>query len=64
MKLKSEIFLQCNTKLSLQKVLGLLSFESCPNCISSANIVAEIQFKLLNENFLTFCNFLTFFNPV
>ena len=42
-----------NTKLSLQKVLGLLSFGSCPNCMSSANIVAEIQFKLLNERVLS-----------
>ena len=33
-------------KFSLQKVPGLLSFGPCPNCISSVNIVAEIQ---LNE---------------
>ena len=43
MKLKHEIFLQWNTKFSLQKVLGLVSFGSCPNCMSSANIVAETQ---------------------
>ena len=49
MKLKYEIYLQRNTKFSLQKVLGLLSFGLYPNCMSSANIVAEIQFKLLNE---------------
>ena len=52
-KLKYEIFLQWNTKFSLQKVLGLLSFGPCPNCMSSANIVAEIQFKLLNERVLS-----------
>ena len=32
-----------------RKVLGLLSFGPCPSCMSSANIVVEIQFKLLNE---------------
>ena len=53
MKLRYEIFLQWNTKFSLQKVPGLLSFWLCPNCISSANIVAEIQFKLLNERVLS-----------
>ena len=40
-------------ELSLQKVLGLLSFGSCPNCMSSANIVAKIQFKLSNERVLS-----------
>ena len=52
MKMEYEIFLQQNTKFSLQKVLGLLSFGPCPNCLSSANIVAEIRFKLLNERVL------------
>ena len=33
--------------------MGLLSLGSCPNCLSSANIVAEIQFKLLNERVLS-----------
>ena len=42
-----------NTKFFLQKVLGLLSFGSCPNCMGSANIFAEIQFKLLNERALS-----------
>ena len=37
----------------LQKVLGLLSFGSCPNCMRSANVVAEIQFKPLNERALS-----------
>ena len=32
-----------------KKVLILLSFESCPKCMSHGNAVAEIQFKLLNE---------------
>ena len=53
-----------NTKFSFQKVLGLLSFETCPNCMSSANIVAEIQFKLLNEKVLSTgepCEYVTLF---
>ena len=40
------------TKFSLQKVLDLVRFGSCPNCMNSANVVAEIQFKLLNESAL------------
>ena len=40
-------------KFSLQKVLGLLNFVSCPNCMNSANVVAEIQFKLLNDRALS-----------
>ena len=46
-------FLQWNAKFSLQKVLGLLSFGSCPNCMSSAKVVGEIRFKLLNERALS-----------
>ena len=53
MKFKYEIFLQWNTKFSLQKVLGHLSFGSCPNCMSSANNIAQIQVKLLNEEILS-----------
>ena len=30
-----------------------ISFRSCPNCMGSANIVAEIQFRLLNERVLS-----------
>ena len=57
MKLKYEIF---------QKVLGLSNFGSFPNCMSSANIVVEIQFKLLNERTLTSeepctCEYVTLF---
>ena len=37
----------------LKKVLGLLNFDPCPNCMSSANLVAEIQFKLSNERALS-----------
>ena len=33
----------------LQKVLFLLHFGSCQNCMSSANLVAEIHQKLWNE---------------
>ena len=51
--MKYEIFLQWNTKFSCHKILGLLSFGSCPNCMSSANFAAEIQFKLLNERDLS-----------
>ena len=44
MKLKYEIF--------IQKVLGLLHFGSRQNCMSSANLVAEIQLKLSNQTIL------------
>ena len=37
MKLKYETFLQLNTKFFLQKVLSLLSFGSCANCMRSGN---------------------------
>ena len=40
---KYEIFLQRNTKSFHQKVLGLLHFGSCQNCMSFANLVAEIH---------------------
>ena len=53
MRLKYKIFLQGNTKFSLQKVLVVLSFGSCPNRMSVANIVAEIQFKIFNERALS-----------
>ena len=33
-----------------ETILGLRTFGSCPNCMSSVNVVTEIQFKLLNEN--------------
>ena len=42
-KTKYEILLQGNTKFFLQKDLGLLHFESCQNCMSSANLVAKIH---------------------
>ena len=42
MKTKYEIFLQWNTKFFLQKVLLLLLFGSCQNCMSSANLVAKL----------------------
>ena len=44
---------QWNTRFSSQKVLGLLSFGSCLNCINSENVVAEIQLKLLNKRALS-----------
>ena len=48
-----EIFLQRNTKFSLQKVLGLLCFGSCPKYMRFANVVAENKFKRLNEGALS-----------
>ena len=33
----------------LQKVLGLVHFGSCQNCMNSANLVAEIHKKLWRE---------------
>ena len=42
-----------NTKFSLQKVLCLLSFGPCSNCVISAKIATEIQCKLLNERVLS-----------
>ena len=53
MNLKYEIFLQGNTKISSQKLLGLLSFGFRPNFMNSANVIAEIQLKLLNERVLS-----------
>ena len=52
--MKYEIFLQRNTKFSLQKVMGIQSFGSCPKCVSSVNVVTEMQFKYLNERALSF----------
>ena len=49
MKTKYEIFLQWNTKTFLQKVLFLLHFGPCQNCMSSANLVAEIHLKLCTK---------------
>ena len=37
----------------LQKVLGFLHFGSCQNCISSANLAAEIHYKLWNKRALS-----------
>ena len=65
MKLKYKIFVQWNTKFSLLKVLGTLSFRPSANCISSANLVAEIQLERLNERALSTgepctCEYVTF----
>ena len=49
MKTKYEIFLQ----FFLQKVLFLLHFGSCQNCMSFANLVAEIHQKLCNKRVLS-----------
>ena len=40
-------------KTENQKVLGLLHFRSCQNCMSSVNLVAEIHLKLSNERVLS-----------
>ena len=37
----------------LQKVLDLLHFVSCQNCMSSANLVAEIHYKFWNKRALS-----------
>ena len=36
-------------KFSLRQVLSLLQFGSCQNWMTTANLVAETQLKLLNE---------------
>ena len=38
---------------SLQKVLGLLHFGSCQNCMNSANLVPEIHQKICNKRGLS-----------
>ena len=43
----------CIYYIFLQKVLFPLHFGSCQNCISSANIVAEIHWKLCYEKALS-----------
>ena len=53
MKTKYAIFLQWNTKFVIPKVLFLLHFGLCQNCMSSANIVAEIHQKLCNKRALS-----------
>ena len=53
METKHEIFLQLNTNFVLQKVLGLIDFRSCQNCMSSANLVAEIHYKFWNKRALS-----------
>ena len=54
MKTKYEISLQWNTKfLFLQKFLFLLHFGYCQNCMSSANLVAEMHQKLCNKRVLS-----------
>ena len=50
----------------LQKVLFLLHFGSCQNCMSSANLVAEIHQKLCNKRVLSTgepctCEYVTLF---
>ena len=52
MKTKYEIFLQGNTIFFLQKVL-FHHFGSCQNYIGSANLVAEIHWKLCNKRALS-----------
>ena len=48
-----------------QKVLFLLHFGSCQNCMSSVNVVAEIHYKLCNTRGLSTgepctCEYVTF----
>ena len=42
-----------NVQFFVQNVLFVLHFGSCQNCISSANLVAEIQQKLCNKRALS-----------
>ena len=49
----------------LQKVLGFLHFGSCQNCMSSANLVGKIHWKLWNKRVLSAgepctCKYVTF----
>ena len=53
MKTKYEIFLQRNTNFFLQKVLFLLHFGFCQNCMNSVNLVTEIYQKLCNKRALS-----------
>ena len=41
------------TLFFLQKVLFLLNFGSCQNCMRSANVFAEVDRKLCNEGVLS-----------
>ena len=64
--MKYKTFLQWTTKFCFQKIICLLSFGFCPNCMSSANVAAEIHFKLLNERALSTgetctCEYVTLF---
>ena len=63
--MKYEIFLQWNTKFFLQKILGLLHFGSCQNCMNYANFVTEIHKKRWNKKGLSSgepctCEYVTF----
>ena len=68
MKKKYETFLQWNTKFFLQKFLFVLHFGSCQNCMTSANLVAENQYKLCNRRVLSTgepctCEYVTLLQP-
>ena len=52
-KLKYGFVLQWNNKFFLQKILSLLHFRSCQNCMSCTNLVAKIHSKLCNERALS-----------
>ena len=39
--------------MKLYRFFGLINFGSCQNCMSSANLVAEIQLKLMKERALS-----------
>ena len=59
MKTKYEIILQCSTDFFFHKVLFLLHFESCQNCMSFANLAAEIHqsFEHWRTMYLWICCF-------
>ena len=50
MKTKYQIIVQGNTKFLLRKVLFRIDFGPCQNCMSSANLIAEIHWKLCNKS--------------
>ena len=59
MKTKYEIILQCSTDFFFHKVLFLLHFEFCQNCMSFANLAAEIHqsFEHWRTMYLWICCF-------
>ena len=51
--LKMKSIFNETSKFSLRQILSLLRFGSCQNWMTTANLVAETQLKLLNERVLS-----------